>query len=308
MILLWGLPGDAPIANVQRALARRNCSAFFLDERDTLNTRIEVSSADARHGILSTRYALVDLATITAVYQRPYGLDRLPALEKHVRGDAAWHYAQTLQQTITTWLEITPALVVNTTSSMASNGSKPYQAQIIAAHGLRVPETLVTTDADAAREFLGRHGELVYKSTSSVRSIVSRLSSDKLDRLDLLRWCPTQFQEYIAGDDYRVHVVGNEVFSCRVVSTVDDYRYASRQQRSVDILACEIPDHIADACRRVTRTLDLCVAGVDLRLHPTRGWYCFEVNPSPAFAYFENASGLEIGESIANLLIRAEAR
>jgi glutathione synthase/RimK-type ligase-like ATP-grasp enzyme len=308
MILLWGLPGDEPIVIVQRTLAQKGFPAFFLDERETLDTRVELSPGDPRAGVLSTRSALVDLAQITAVYQRPYGVDRIPALEGHVRGDAAWSYAQTLQQTISAWLEITSALVVNTSSSMASNGSKPYQAQIIAAHGLSVPETLVTTDTEAAQAFLRRHGELIYKSTSGVRSIVSRLTSDKLDRLDLLRWCPTQFQEYILGTDYRVHVVGDEVFSCRIVSTADDYRYASRQQKSVDIEACEIPPPLADACRRLARTLDLHVAGIDLRLHPTRGWYCFEVNPSPAFAYFENASGLEIGESIANLLIRAEAR
>src|SRR5580658_2816400 len=142
MILLWGMPGDAPIANVQRALARKGYPTFFLDERDALDTRIELSSTEAREGILSTRYALVDLASITAVYQRPYGADRIPALEGHVRGDPAWRYAETLQQTISAWLEITPALVVNTSSSMACNGSKHYQAQIIAAHGLNVPETL----------------------------------------------------------------------------------------------------------------------------------------------------------------------
>lgn len=256
----------------------------------------------------STRYALIDLASFTAAYQRPYGLDRIPALQGHDHGDAAWRHAQALQETISSWLEITPALVVNRSSSMASNGSKPYQAQIIAAHGLSVPETLITTDAEAAREFLCRHGEVIYKSISSIRSIVSRLTSDKLDRLDLVRWCPTQFQEYIAGDDYRVHVVGDEVFSCRIVSTADDYRYAGRQQKSVDIEACEIPADLADACRRVAHAMELHVAGIDLRLHPARGWYCFEVNPSPAFAYFEDASGLPIGDSIADLLIRGEGR
>ena len=118
----------------------------FSGRTDALDTRIELSSADPRQGS-STRYALVDLASITAVYQRPYGADRIPALDGHVRGDPAWRHAETLQQTITAWLEITPALVVNRSSYMASNGSKPYQAQIIAAHGLSVPETLITTDA-----------------------------------------------------------------------------------------------------------------------------------------------------------------
>jgi glutathione synthase/RimK-type ligase-like ATP-grasp enzyme len=201
------------------------------------------------------------------------------------------------------WLETTPALVVNAPSAMASNGSKPYQAQLIAAHGLRVPETLVTTDADAVRDFLDRHGDLVYKSVSGIRSIVSRLGAEKLDRLDLLRWCPTQFQQYVAGDDYRVHVVGEEVFACRIASRADDYRYAARQGGHADIAAWDVPAQLADTCRRLARTLDLTVAGVDLRLHPDRGWYCFEVNPSPAFTYFEDATGQEIGEAVARVLM-----
>ena len=307
MILLRGLPGDEPIANVQRALARKGCPTFFLDERDALDTRIELSSEDPRQGsfrpvtrwsIWRTSPRLINARTARIVFPRCKAMIVGPRLATCTSASADNHGLAGNH----------PALVVNRSSSMASNGSKPYQAQIIAAHGLSVPETLITTDAEAAREFLCRHGEVIYKSISGIRSIVSRLTSDKMDRLDLLRWCPTQFQEYIAGDDYRVHIVGDEVFSCRIVSTADDYRYAGRQQKSVDIEACEIPADLADASRRVARTMQLHVAGIDLRLHASRGWYCFEVNPSPAFAYFEDASGLPIGDFIADLLIRGKAR
>lgn len=305
MILLWGLPGDTPIARVQEALTRRGCASFFLDERATLETTVALSTADASAGVLRTRRAVLDLADITAVYQRPYGIDRIPALAGAPRDGAAWRHGEAVTDALSSWLETTPALVVNAPSAMASNGSKPYQAQIIAAHGLRVPETLVTTDACAVRDFHLRHGDLVYKSVSGIRSIVSRLSPEKLDRLDLIRWCPTQFQEYVSGDDYRVHIVGEEVFACRIASQADDYRYAARQGGDADITACDVPADLAETCRRLARTLGLAVAGIDLRLHPDRGWYCFEVNPSPAFTYFEDEAGQEIGEAVARLLMRA---
>jgi hypothetical protein len=302
MILLWGLPEDSPIAYVEAALGRRGCATVFLDERDALETQISLSAADAANGVLRTRHGAIELAKITAVYQRPYGIDRIPALSGHPRGDAAWRHAGALVETLSSWLEISSAFVVNPPSAMASNGSKPYQAQIIAACGLRVPETLVTTDPDAVHDFRARHGELIYKSISGVRSIVARLTDDKLERLSLVRWCPTQFQEYIVGDDHRVHVVGDDVFACRITSTADDYRYASRVGSAVTMQACELCADLAETCRRLARTLDLALAGIDLRLHPDRGWYCFEVNPSPAFTYFENETGQEIGEAIACLL------
>lgn len=305
MILLWGLPGDTPIARVQDALIRQGHASFFLDEQAILETTVTLSAADASEGVLRTDRAMVDLADITAVYQRPYGIDRVPALTGEPRDSAAWQHATAMTDALTCWLETTPALVVNALSAMASNGSKPYQARIITGHGLRVPETLVTTDPGAVQDFRHRHGDLVYKSVSGIRSIVSRLGSEKLDQLDAVRWCPTQFQEYVAGDDYRVHVVGNEIFACHIASQADDYRYAGRQGGDVDITACDIPANLAETCRRLARTLDLAVAGIDLRLHPERGWYCFEVNPSPAFTYFEDATGQEIGEAIARLLARA---
>lgn len=303
MILIWGLPEDTPIARVQDALTRRGVATFFLDERAVMDTQITFSAADASEGMLRSGHALIDLAGITSVYQRPYGVDRIPALQEHPRGDAAWQHAEALAAAMACWLETTRALVVNVPSSMASNGSKPYQAQVIAAHGLRVPATLVTTDAAAVLEFLEYHREVVYKSTSGVRSIVSRLTAEKLDRLDLLRWCPTQFQEYVPGIDHRVHVVGDDVFACSISSQAVDYRYAARVGSSVELKACDIPLDLSETCRRLARTLGLTVAGIDLRLHPDRGWYCFEVNPSPAFTYFENDTGLEIGEAIARLLI-----
>ena len=61
---------------------------------------------------------------------------------------------------------------------MASNGSKPYQAQLIQAAGFRVPRTLVTNDPDTVREFAAElRGEVIYKSASGARSIVRKLES-----------------------------------------------------------------------------------------------------------------------------------
>ena len=185
MILLWGLPGDTPIAHVQQALIRLGCASIFLDERDALETHVRLSGADASDGVLRARHFVIDLAQITAVYQRPYGVDRIPALAGHPHGDDAWRHSQDVADSLSSWMETCSALVVNPPSAMASNGSKPYQARIIAASGLRVPETLVTTDPEAVHEFRARHGELIYKSTSGVRSIVSRMSDDKWEQLPL---------------------------------------------------------------------------------------------------------------------------
>ena len=41
------------------------------------------------------------------------------------------------------------------------------------------------------------------------------------------------------------------------------------------------------------------------RRRPAGDWYCFEANPSPAFTFYEDATGQPIGRSIAALLAAA---
>lgn len=134
-----------------------------------------------------------------------------------------------------------PALVINRPAAMAPNGSKPYQLEQIRQLGFRIPDTLVTTDPNAVQAFWQQHGNIIYKSISGIRSKVSRLNPEHLERLANVSWCPTQFQQYIPGKDYRVHVVGTEVFASEVISSADDYRYVAQDEESTAIRACEIP-------------------------------------------------------------------
>jgi glutathione synthase/RimK-type ligase-like ATP-grasp enzyme len=99
-----------------------------------------------------------------------------------------------LFDTLTRWAEIAPARVVNRVAPMGSNFSKPYQAQLIQRYGFEVQETLITNDPELVREFRAKHGRVIYKLISGVRSIVQTLTDEDMDRLESIRWCPTQFQ------------------------------------------------------------------------------------------------------------------
>jgi glutathione synthase/RimK-type ligase-like ATP-grasp enzyme len=124
-----------------------------------------------------------------------------------------------------------------------------------------------------------------------------------MKRLENICWCPTQFQQYIPGNDYRIHVVGEEVFVCEITSHADDYRYASRQGVDVEIRSTSLPADILDRCRRLVKAMGLSVAGLDLRYGPDGEWYCLKVNPSPGFTYFQDATGQPIDKAISRLLV-----
>jgi glutathione synthase/RimK-type ligase-like ATP-grasp enzyme len=244
----------------------------------------------AVRGTLVLNGERIDLRHVRAMYARPFGADQLFSESKHARR---------LEHNLWTWAELSTVTVVNRVSAMAPNQSKPFQSLAIRAAGFCVPETLITTSPAAARAFWKRHGEVVYKSVSGVRSRVTRLRAEHATRLRNVVWCPTQFQAYVPGREHRVHVVGDEVYACEIVSDADDYRYADGR---VDLRPAVLPQDIADRCRRLSRAQNLLVAGLDLRLTPDGRWFCFEVNPSPAFPYFEPASG-PIADAIARLLM-----
>jgi glutathione synthase/RimK-type ligase-like ATP-grasp enzyme len=251
-------------------------------------------------GAIRVRDRWVDLAAVSAVYLRPYDSRRVPAVAREGPESAAWRHALAVEYVLACWSEMAPALVVNRLQAMAANGSKPYQLEQIRRLGFNVPETFITTDPSAARDFWERHKDVVYKSVSGTRSIISRLQPEHAERLSNVAFCPTQFQRYIPGIDHRVHVVGDDVFASEVISEADDYRYPG--QHPVEIRACRLPPEVGDRCRVLSEALQLPVAGVDLRRTPEGEWYCFEVNPSPAFTYYESRTGQPIGHAIAKLL------
>jgi hypothetical protein len=300
MILLWGLRAEKPLVTVYDALRRLGAPALLLDQHDVLACAVDLTVGPAIRGTLRTRAGAFDLESITAAYVRPYESYRVPAVAREGPGSPAWRHAVAFEDAVWCWTELTAALVVNRSQAMAANGSKPYQLEQIRRLGFSVPDTLVTTDPAKARAFWERHGTVVYKSVSGVRSIVSRLRPEHRDRLADVAGCPTQFQQYVAGTDHRVHVVGDEVFPCEVVSAADDYRYPGAH--GVRLTACRLPPEIEGRCRTVARSMQLPVAGIDLRRTPAGQWYCFEVNPSPAFSYYEEATGQPISAAVARLL------
>jgi hypothetical protein len=305
VILLWGLAAESPLARVREELANLGVPAVLVNQHEVLGTEVHLEIGPDVTGWVRTPEARVALEDVTAVYVRPYDTRSVPAVRTAGPSSPEWRHAARVEEVLWAWADATPALVVNRASAMAANGSKPFQAELIRRFGFRVPRTLVTSDPDAADAFWAQHGEVVYKSVSGVRSIVSRLGPTHRERLADVAHCPTQFQAYVPGTEYRVHVVGDEVFACRIVTEATDYRYGG--EHTVELCAAELPGGVADRCRTMAAAMELPVAGVDLRRTPSDEWYCFEVNPSPGFDYFQRGTGLPIGAAIARLLVAGAA-
>lgn len=308
MIVLWGVPGDGPLDAVKACLVRLGAEFRFLDQRDAARSSAAVRVE--RNRLLVEiegpgKSDRLDFERIGALYLRP--METARALPPDLADDPASQLrAEDMDRAVIAWADLTTALTINPPAAMAVNNSKPYQLRMVAGYGFAVPDTLVTTDPRAVLEFASRHDRLIYKSVSGVRSIVNSLADAGFARLEDVANAPTQFQEYIPGFDVRVHVVADEVFATEVRSAAHDYRYASLSGDDVRLTPAEIPDDIAQRCLNMARGMGLEVAGIDLRHTPDGRWVCFEVNPSPAFVYYEEATGQPIANAIARVLVRAD--
>jgi glutathione synthase/RimK-type ligase-like ATP-grasp enzyme len=243
----------------------------------------------------------LDLDEISGAYVRFLGLDDRPALPHLDPADARALRTEGDLSLMALFEELA-CPVVNRINGGLANNSKPYQALVISRAGLRVPTTLVTSDPEAVRAFLAEHGEVIYKSASGVRSIVRRLGADQLERLDLLEHGPAQFQAYVPGRNVRVHTVGEKIFATAIESDAVDYRYAHKDGLTSELAPVTLPAAVSDACLRLAREFDLLFAGVDLKQTPSGEFYCFEVNPSPGFLFYERHTGQPISMALADLL------
>jgi hypothetical protein len=304
MILVCGIPSEAPVAMVIEEIIRLGVSYKVFNQRnfDGMSISFEIDDANVtgKLRIDQVTYALEDFE---GVYVRLMDDQLLPELKDEPANSPKRQSCRALHDTMIRWCEVTPARVVNRSVASSSNFSKPYQMQLIRKHGFKVPATVITNDPEVVKEFMIKHPLLIYKSMSSVRSIVKTLEKEDLCRLDLIKWCPVQFQEFVEGTNVRVHTVGSEVFATEVTTNATDYRYPNQtEQGETNLSAFKLGAGVSRKCVELSKALGLAFAGIDLKYSPDGCVYCFEVNPNPGFSYYESSTGQPIANAVASYL------
>jgi hypothetical protein len=305
MILLCGIPSETPLRLTVDRLKSRAAPFVIFNQRDFSDSEIVFEVASGRiSGELRIKERTYSLETFGAVYSRMMDDRHLPELAAEPPESPLRTYCRSFHDTLTRWMEIAPAKVINRCAPMATNSSKPYQTQLAREAGFLVPETLITNEPELVREFCARHGRVIYKSISATRSIVQTMEKEDFERLERIRWCPTQFQAFVPGTDLRVHVIGEEVFATAINAEATDYRYASRQSgEPAELLEADLSPELARKCVLLANGLGLIFAGIDLKVTPDDEVYCFEVNPCPAFSFYEVNTGQPISDGVARCLM-----
>jgi len=184
--------------------------------------------------------------------------------------------------------------------------------------GLSIPDTLITSDPIAAREFIDRHcGQVIVKPTGKgwiydaqgeavTYVLANRLRADDIDTLDDVVLAPITLQQEISkAFELRVNIVGQKCLAIKIdsqkseISQVDWRRY---DVANTPYSPFELPDDVANRCLLVCKELGLEFGAIDLICQPDGGFVFLEVNGNGQFLWAEELSGVRVSMQLACLL------
>lgn len=312
MILFVGIPSEPPMEMAISAAEKAKVPHVVLDQRTMHFCNMAIGfTNNTFSATLQLQDKDYDLEKFSGVYFRMMDYTAMPHADPHslqFMGADNLQKSGMLHQLLLYWMDITKVRILNAPWSMGSNMSKPYQSQLIKNAGFKIPPTCITSDKKALQTFQQQYKPQIYKSISSVRSIVKEFTAADEKMLDKIQYLPTQFQQKLEGTNIRVHVVGNVLFATKIEAEVTDYRYARRENKTASLSAYKLPKKIEDGCFQLSRDLNLTLCGIDLFLTSENEYYCFEVNPSPGYSYFQHNTGQNISGAIAKWLYCGTAK
>lgn len=245
----------------------------------------------------------VDLEQVSCVwYRRVYPPVLMPGPAS--RADTDWALREWREAT-TGAFAASGARFVSAPWAQELAGMKPYQLRIAQSLGLRVPDTIMTNDAGAARTFVHKHaGRVVHKVVKTPRDRfvgTRKWHPDDDAELQWLHLTPTFFQEQIVAPyELRITVVGRRIFAAEfaVGAGVTD----ARSILDDTFKPHRLPLETEDLLLKLMDELGLQYGTIDLKLCESGEYVFLEINPQGQYLYVEIKTGMPITRAMAELL------
>lgn len=310
MIVVISHPGDLHATRVVDRLRSWGREVFVLDLADfpdTATLSVDFGEPDApRATVTHGAYGVVDVSAATAVWWRRPQFVRLEAIaDDDARGFAhgEWHEA----------LHGVYALLdcpwMNPPQADERASHKALQLRVASELGMRVPDTLMTSDPGAALAFIERHGiggtiHKIFAATHQVWRETRLVRAEDVALLESVRLAPVIFQERIpAVADVRVTVVGDDVFPMAIDTRHTGYDVDFRvNMERAHTSALTLPEDVVDFLHRLMAELGIVYGAADFRLTPEGEYVFLEINPAGEFLFVEQGAGHPITDAVAGWL------
>ncbi|GCD36180.1 ATP-grasp ribosomal peptide maturase [Streptomyces chrestomyceticus JCM 4735] len=262
--------------------------------------------SDGIAGTLTTPSRVADLRAVRSLYyRRPSGFS-FPHLAEQ---DARFAVMQARYGLGGVLASLPGCRYVNHPHRIGDAEFKPSGLAAAASCGFRLPPTLITSDPEAARAFIGEHGSVIYKPLSaplyrvdgvSCTVAVGEVAVEEID--DAVAGTAHLFQQRVEKvADIRVTVIGAHAFCVRIDSDLLDWR------TDYDTLTYTVVRPAPGIRRSLSAYLDhfrLNFGAFDFAVDRWGRWWFLECNPSGQWAWLEPETGLPMVAAMADLLER----
>jgi glutathione synthase/RimK-type ligase-like ATP-grasp enzyme len=199
---------------------------------------------------------------------------------------------------------------INHPANDSAANYKPVQLAVAARAGLDVPRTIITSDPDHARQFIGA-GEVIYKGLSGGVLTAERrhrylpttvLRSAEIDAS--LTGTAHLFQERVPKQcEVRLTVIGQRMFPVAIHAGSTAAKLDWRTDYpSLTYGPIELPVHVEKGVRLLMDELGLFFGALDFAVTPDGRWVFFEVNPNGQWHWLAAKAGVPMIEAMADAL------
>jgi len=302
---------------VMQAIADQGGKAFRFDtDRFPTEIQLDVYYGKTERVTLSVDDQTLDLNEVSAVWYRRIAIgSRIPdSMDRQLRQASLKESRVTIEGMIAS----IQGFHLDPLPNIRRAENKQLQLQIARKIGLDTPRTLTTNNPLAVKQFAQEcHQGIITKMLSSFAIydeqgrekvvFTNPISSEDLENLDGLRFCPMTFQEKIPKAlELRTTIVGKRVLTAAVDSqALDKARYDWRKQGIALLDACEaytLPEDVKEKLLKLMAEFRLNYGAIDIILTPDNRYVFLEVNPVGEFFWLERHPELPISKAIAQVL------
>jgi MvdD family ATP-grasp ribosomal peptide maturase len=302
---------------VIQAIEAQGGKAFRFDtDRFPTEVQLDVYYARSERVTLSVDDQTLDLSEVSAVWYRRIAIGaKIPdSMDRQMRQASIQESRVTIQGMIAS----IQGFHLDPLPNIRRAENKQLQLQVARKLGLDTPRTLTTNNPEAVKQFAQECQQgMITKMLSSfaiydeqgLEKVVftNPISSEDLDNLDGLRFCPMTFQEKIPKAlELRTIIVGKRVLTAAVDSqALEQARYDWRKQGIALLDAWEpytLPQDVEEKLLKLMVEFGLNYGAIDIILTPDGRHIFLEVNPVGEFFWLERCPGLPISQAIAEVL------
>jgi hypothetical protein len=306
-VVVVGWPDDPHEKSVIQCLQAASLSTVCIDQTSLWRYTLTFSPHESKFCVGD-----IEISSCSLIwYRRPY-----PTSVFHMSKGEMKFARSEFSHALFGALDALTDIWFTTPEAMHRASHKATQLSWVAKDGrVRIPETLITSNVEEARRFIGKNcsqfivktlNHPIIKDDDKLEVMYTSLLDGELyEYLDDIKNAPCIIQRFISRQyEVRVNVIGSQIFGTRLdISHLPEAKIDSRLARDYhDIRHSSVllPQEISSLSHDLCCHFGLRFGAFDYMVDMYGHWYFLEVNPYGQWAWIQELTNQPLAEAIAS--------